>query len=339
MTSRLLRTALRRSLRQIRYVTPVAPRRATGLVADVYRQVERDFGMLAPPVALHAAAPAVLAGSWMVLRETLVAPGLVDRRTKERVATAVSRSNECPYCVTVHGATVRGIGASADLPADMDIAAWARLPGVAETRPFPAEHTAELVGVAVCFHYLNRMVNVFLEDSPLPDELPAAARGAAEAFFSRFMGAVAAKPGEPGTSLELLPREPLPSDLRWAAGNPVIAAAFASAAAAIDSATRDSVSEGVAALVCARLSTWDGRPTGPSRAWAEEAITVLPASERAAGRLALVTAMASYQVDETVVAEFRRVHREDRALVEVTSWASMAAARRIGVLKTGQDAR
>ncbi|WP_410585702.1 carboxymuconolactone decarboxylase family protein [Amycolatopsis sp. lyj-108] len=337
MTSRLLRTALRRSLRQIRYVTPVAPRRATGLVADVYRQVERDFGMLAPPVALHAAAPAALAGSWMMLRETLVASGLVDRRTKERVATAVSLSNECPYCVTVHGATVRGIGGapSADLP----IAAWARAPGAAETRPFPAEHTAELVGVAVCFHYLNRMVNVFLADSPLPDEIPAAARGTAEAFFSRFMGAVAAEPGEPGTSLELLPREPLPSDLRWAAGNPSIAAAFASAAAAIDSATRDSVTEGVAALVRARLSTWDGQSTGPSRAWAEEAITALPASERAAGRLALVTAMASYQVDETVVAEFQRVHREDRALVEVTSWASMAAARRIGVLKTGQDAR
>lgn len=348
MTSRLLRTALRRSLRQIRYVTPVGPRHATGLVAQVYRQVERDFGMLAPPIALHAAAPLSLAGSWVMLRETLLAPGPVDRRTRERVATAVSLSNNCPYCVTVHGATVRGINgeSSADLsaepltdPAIADIVGWAPLSGETGSRPFPAEHTAELVGVAVCFHYLNRMVNVFLDDSPLPGEIPAAARGAADAFFSRFLGAVAAKPAEPGTSLALLPPEPLPSDLRWSAGNTVIASAFARAAAAIDAGARDSVPEGVAALVNSRLSTWDGQPTGPSRAWVEEAIIGLPESERAAGRLALLTAMASYQVDEAVVAEFQRVHRDDKTLIEVASWASMAAARRVGVLKTGQDAR
>ena len=48
----VLRSALRRTLRQVRHLSPVRPRHADGLVGQVYRQVERDFGMLAPPIAL-----------------------------------------------------------------------------------------------------------------------------------------------------------------------------------------------------------------------------------------------------------------------------------------------
>lgn len=50
----LVRAVLRGSLRQVRYVDVIAPRRARGLVAQVYRRTERDFGVLAPPVALHS---------------------------------------------------------------------------------------------------------------------------------------------------------------------------------------------------------------------------------------------------------------------------------------------
>ncbi|BCB89759.1 hypothetical protein Psuf_070720 [Phytohabitans suffuscus] len=73
-----------------------------------------------------------------------------------------------------------------------------------------------------------------------------------------------------------------------------------------------------------------GEETGISRAWCEELVAELPASERAAGRLALLAALASYQVDDTVVAEFRAAAPDDRTLVEAAAWASFAAARRIG---------
>ena len=109
MASMFLRAARRSSLAQIRHVAPVRPDAATGLVGRVYDQVERDFGMLAPPVALHSPAPAVLAASWLMLRETLIATGKVDRATKEAVGTAVSLGNTCPYCVEVHSATLGGL--------------------------------------------------------------------------------------------------------------------------------------------------------------------------------------------------------------------------------------
>ncbi len=54
MTSPLVRMAARRSLAQVRHVTVVDRDAASGLVAEVYAQAERDFGMVAPPVALTA---------------------------------------------------------------------------------------------------------------------------------------------------------------------------------------------------------------------------------------------------------------------------------------------
>lgn len=332
MAGVLIRRALRRSLDQIRHVRPVRPRQAGGLVGAVYRQVERDFGMLAPPVALHSPAPEPLAASWAMLRESLVATGQADRAAKEAVASAVSESNACPYCVEVHTATLDGLGPSA---ASGPVGVWAKASATRQSAldaevPFPVTHAPELIGVAVTFQYLNRMVHVFLGDSPLPPNVPAAARGRARRFLGWFMGSAASRPVLAGESLDLLPDAPLPRDLSWASGNPTIAATFARASGAIAAAGERSVSGPVRELVTSRLSTWDGQPLGLSRAWVNEAIADLAPGDRAAGRLALLTAFASYQIDESVVAEFRAATPSDAALVELTSWSSMAAARRVG---------
>ncbi|MQS10766.1 carboxymuconolactone decarboxylase family protein [Streptomyces kaniharaensis] len=333
MAGPLLRTALRGSLARIRHVAPVRPGRAGAEVAGVYAEVEREFGMLAPPVALHAPAPPVLAATWVMLRETLVAAGRVDRAAKESVAAAVSRANTCPYCVEVHTTAVGALG-PAVAPADRSrLAAWAAGEGAA---PFPAEHAPELVGVAVTFHYLNRMVSVFLEDSPLPPGAPPPARRAARALLGRFVRQSALAAPSPGASLDLLPGSRLPADLSWAAGTPSVAGAFARAAVAMETAGERSVPEPVRNLVVAELADWDGRPPGLGRGWGETAVATLPADSRPAGRLALLTAKAAYQVDDGVVADFRRTAPGDRALVELTAWASLTAARRLGTRLAGE---
>ncbi|WP_424530116.1 carboxymuconolactone decarboxylase family protein [Sphaerisporangium viridialbum] len=344
----LSRATLPGTLSQVRHVTPVRPREATGLVTRVYAQVERDFGMLAPPMLLHSPAPEALAASWSILRESLLAGGLVGRAVKEAVATAVSLGNACPYCVDVHSATMDGlvpgrhaaeiVGGRAEAigdPVVRGVAAWARASGTRETAalhqaPLPAEQTRELAGVAVTFQYLNRMVNVFLGDSPLPPEVPDRARGGLMRLFGLIMRPAARRLGMPGASLDLLPAAPLPGDLSWADGTPHLAEAFAQAAAAIDAVGRRSVPAPVREMVTAELAVWNGEPPGLGRAWVTGAVSGLPPAQRPAGRLALLTAIASYQVDQTVIEEFRAGTPGDRALVELTSWASMAAARRAG---------
>jgi hypothetical protein len=134
----------------------------------------------------------------------------------------------------------------------------------------------------------------------------------------------------PGTSLDLLPDAPLPADLRWAAGNTAIAEAYARGCAAVEGAGRRSVPPEVRELVREHLSRWDGRPIGPSRGWVEDAVAGLPAEQRPAGRLALLTALASYQIDQPVIDRFRAQCPDDGTLIDLTSWASLAAARRVG---------
>ena len=53
-----------------------------------------------------------------------------------------------------------------------------------------------MAGVALTFHYLNRMVNVFLDDSPLPSGVPAPARRA----LMRMLGRITRPPALPSTS-------------------------------------------------------------------------------------------------------------------------------------------
>ncbi|MET8161480.1 carboxymuconolactone decarboxylase family protein [Sphaerisporangium sp. NPDC005289] len=344
----LTRVTLPGVLAQIRHVTPVHPDAAEGLTARVYAQAGRDFGMLAPPIVLHSPAPEPLAAAWGILRESLLAAGTVERSVKEAVATAVSAANACPYCVDVHRATMDGLVAGgpareiADAraeaiadPALRRVAAWAlaggtRAGAAGHAPPEPPERTRELAAVAVTFQYLNRMVNVFLGESLLPPQVPRRARGPLMRMFGLVMRPAARRAAAPGASLVLLPPAPLPADLAWAEGTAFIAGAFARAAAAMDRAGRHSVPEPVRELVTAELSAWDGEPPGPSRAWAGAAVSALPAGLRPAGRLALLTAKASYQIDPSVVADFRAETPGDRALVELTSWASFAAARRVG---------
>ncbi|MFI9639050.1 carboxymuconolactone decarboxylase family protein [Micromonospora sp. NPDC051925] len=325
-------------LTQIRYVDPVRRGRASGLVAEVYRQLERDFGVLAPPVALHAPAPEVLAAAWVLLRETLIVPGAAPRAAKEAVATAVSLGNACPYCATIHNNALGLLAGGGSARPDAGAAAleevvnWA-MPtdgGPPQPPPFPAAQTPELAGVAVLLHYLNRMVNVFLRDVPLPPGVPEVALPVVLRVLGWAMMSAARRPHGPGLSLDLLPAAPLPADLSWAAGNPTVAQAFGRACAAIDEAGRRSVPEAVRDLVQVNLVGWRGGPRGISRAWVEGLVEGLPERQRPVARFALLVAFASYQVDSAVVRDCRAAGADAPTLVEVSAWSAMTAARWLG---------
>lgn len=344
MAPTLVRLYLRRSLRRTRHVKAVPTRAARGLVAEVYRQVERDFGMMAPPVGLHSPSPEALAASWLILRETLVARGHVDRASKELVATSVSAANRCPYCEDVHGTTAAGLVAAEDRRDNAErerIEAWVKetaTAGTADNLPFTAVQAPEIIGTAVAFHYYNRMVNVFLGDSPLPPHVPEAARPRARRVLSWILRPSGGGP-RAGTSLRLLPAARQPDELCWARANPIVADAFARAYAALDAAGERSVPASVRDLVLRHLRAWDGEPPGISRSWVDEATAELSEADQAVGRFALVVALAAYQVDDGLVAAVRRAGAGDRELVEVAAWASMAAARRVSTwLAAGSSA-
>jgi len=333
MNNAFLAKGVRRSLNSIRYVTPVMPGSASGLVAKVYAQAERDFGFPAAPTVMHSPAPELTAAHWAMLRETLLVTGSASRSEKEVVAAAVSAGNTCPYCVAVHSAAARATGTDPDSITDpglKSIADWARSSGQPRQSPLASDSYAELAGVAVNFQYLNRMVSVFLPDSPLPPLTP---KPIGAWVMDQLASAMTSPSPAPGASLELLPDAPLPAEFAWASGAPDIASTFARAAAVIDEAGQKSIQPRVREFVLGVLDGWNGQPPGPSRAWADAEVAKLANPDRAAGRLAILTALAPYQVTKADVTALRRspdsASGTDEALLALTAWASMAAARKI----------
>lgn len=334
--------------RQVRYVTPVPASAATGLVARVYTQIEQEMRLVVPPALLHSPVPELLAAYWMLMREPLLPTGQVDRGTKEAVAAAVSVATICPYCVEMHSVSMYDLSTEHDAeaiagdrlgdlhnPQLREVAEWARSAHepdapAALSATFSAAARAELIGVVVSLHYLTRMVNVFLSSFLLPPGLGPRGRRRFKRGVSRILRSTLRDPREPGRSLPLLPAAPPRVDAAWAAGSPPVADAVSRSYAAFEVAGARSLSPAVRAVVLDRLDRWRGEDTGLGMAWCEDLIEGLPPADRVAGRLALLTALASYQVDENVVAEFRRYHPDDATLIEAAAWASFAASRLIG---------
>jgi len=330
----------------VQHITPVAPNAAEGLVAEVYAQLRREF-QIAPPLTLHSPAPPILAGIWSVTRESQIAPGRLARPVKEAISASVSRINKCPYCVDVHGGLVQA-SAKGDVAASVrngqpeaiaddrtrELVRWAlatRSPcdPMIASPPFSPEEAPEVIGTALAYHYINRMVHVFLGDDLLP--LPSGFRGVSRRVFgATFAKRMVRRGGEPGASLDLLPDAPLPDDLGWAQSNPVIAGAWARFAAVVEDAGPRVLAEPVRALLLTRLAEWKGEDPGMSAAWVEDAVASLDETHRAAARFVLLVAFASYRVDDSTVEAFRATTPGDTELVEAAAWAAFQAARRIG---------
>jgi AhpD family alkylhydroperoxidase len=331
----------------IKYIQPVKAESAESLVAQVYAQIKRDFGALVEPFTLHSPSPKLLAGAWIACRETELV-GNVRRDIKEAVAAAVSKINQCPYCVDAHTIMLNATGkrsvASAvsnenyDQIADSEARAvvkWALATRSPESEillspPFSRKDAPEIIGTTVFFHYVNRMASVLLSETPLPSNsrwLKNTLKLIAGLSFSR----AARRPKASGDSLKLLPEAELPAGLEWAKTNPTIAGAFARFAAVIEEAGASALSAEIRTCVQEYVQTWNGEASGLNRQWVEQAISGFnDNASKAAGGLALLTALAPYQVDEGTVHVFRAYFPHNDKLLSVLAWASFTAARRIG---------
>jgi AhpD family alkylhydroperoxidase len=331
----------------IKYIQPIRAESADGLVAQVYAQIKRDFGALVEPFTLHSPSPKLLAGAWIACRETELA-GNVRRDIKEAVAAAVSKINQCPYCVDAHTIMLNATGKRSiaraisnenyDQIPDSEVRAvvkWALATRSPESEvllspPFSRQDAPEIIGTAVFFHYINLMANVLLSETPLPSNrrwLKNTLKLIAGLSFSR----AARRPKASGNSLKLLPEADLPADLEWAKTNPTIAGAFARFAAVAEEAGASALSAEIRTFIQKYVQTWNGEAPGINRQWVEQAIDVFnDDASKAAGRLALSTAITPYQVDEGTVHAFRAYSPEDGMLLSVLAWASFTAARRIG---------
>ena len=190
--------------------------------------------------------------------------------------------------------------------------------------PFSQQEAPEIIGTAFLCHYINRMVNLYLDTSEAKYNNSSNNSSSMIRNLKKFSSNL-----KPGESLNLLPDAALPDDFSWAESNPFVAGAFARFAVSVEEAGNSAISEPVRKLVGGYIQGWNGQKPPLSRHWVEEAIEELDEVSKSAARLALLTALASYQVDKEVVNAFRLHYPGDEKLLGVTTWASFTAARRV----------
>jgi AhpD family alkylhydroperoxidase len=317
--------------------------RATGLAAQVYRQLDDEF-MTVPPITLHHLNPQLMAGVWSAFRESLVAGP--DRAMKELIAVAVSQSNRCPYCVQAHSSMLLGADDRAALEAVTSggrlnddlakLAAWASATGrkallSSASSPFTKQKNPAFMATAVLFHYINRMVNIFLDETMMPvvGKVPLIGDQAFRIFSSVTSGRIVRIDVRPGVFLTESPAIQLPEAFGWAEDDPAVAGGLLRFADTVRQAADESVAPEVQTLVIRCVSEWEGEPPGIGKAWLEEATQALPERLRAQARLALLAAIASWAVDSGEIASCRRAGLDDRALLETAAWGAYMATERI----------
>ncbi|WP_274563787.1 carboxymuconolactone decarboxylase family protein [Streptomyces spiramyceticus] len=332
-----------------RFTSPVPAKSATGVVADVYAQLDTDFGIQAPATfTVLSSAPPVLAATWALMRESLLA-GQTSRTAKELVATGVSLANECEFCINAHTmllyaggdcalAETIGRGEEPADPAQARLLAWGRAIGAPSTeRPFPPEQAAEFIGTALAFHFINRIASALLSDSSMTDEAQKA-RFLESAAGRRLSDAIA-RELRPGTSLPIVDTSrqevaemrrrfspshdnsvPQPAELEepdWAVGTPVGAAYGALREAG--SMGAGLLSDGDQAFVRKVVADWDGVTTHP----------FLPEAPSAGARLALLAALAPNRITGEDVQAWKTPQHSDHCTVHLIAYGAILAVERI----------
>ncbi|MGW0824763.1 carboxymuconolactone decarboxylase family protein [Streptomyces sp. NPDC002845] len=316
-----------------RHTAPPPPGSATGVTAEVYAQLAVDFGIeRASLFVALSSAPEILAPTWALLRESLIA-GAGGRSGKEVVALGVSLVNRCPFCVDAHTVMLHATGdhglaeliakgGTPDDEAHARVLAWAkatRVPGGPGLSPLPfaREEAAAHIGTALSFHFINRMVSALLTENLLPYN--AQRFRAVRSLGGRSLAKTVRRRHTPGVSLPLLDDSgPGP---QWAAGTTVgpayaaLRTAATAGAGLLDEPERDLVRE--------TLYAWDG--AHPSLAW-----DGLPSRHDSPGaRLALLTALAPYRITDEDVAAWRTPAHTDHCLVHLFAYGAFAAVDRI----------
>jgi AhpD family alkylhydroperoxidase len=322
-----------------RYTTPIPKSAASGLVANVYRQIAADFVLADGPLMSLSPTPDLLAATWSVVREAQVA-GRAPRVDTEAVAAAVSAANRCRFCLEAHTALVHAAGEHAlaeaiwrgTAPANPDQVAlvnWARATAqpdaVADVvPPFPSAQAPEYLAAALVTHFLNRLVAALLDDALLPRRLGDLAL--VRRLAGGALGRAVRRQSRSGDSLHLLGEIAAPSPV-WAGDTP-IATAYAALVVAAERGGAF-LSRDANEVVSAAVETWNGDSEPFAAGGYEAVLERLPRGDRPGARLALLAGLAPLTIADADVAAWRAIDASDAALVRLTAFGAITAVRRI----------
>ncbi|WP_328425283.1 carboxymuconolactone decarboxylase family protein [Micromonospora sp. NBC_00389] len=313
-----------------RFFTPNPAKAATGLTAEVYRQLWDDFIGPVPTFQALSPVPEVLAATWALMREALLA-GDASRVDRELVASTVSRANRCRFCVDAHVMLLHALGEHAlgeviaqggtpPEPRHADLARWAEASRSPKAAGWTSPYGPEVTGTLLAFHFINRIVSALLDPDLLPGGLQRSPL--VRSVGGRLYAKTARGPKEPGRGLSLVDADTT-APPAWAGDSPVGVAYVALRNAATQCG--DLLGDVARQTVTATVRWEDGRyPARPSD-WAVDLVRDVPGTDRVGTRIALLAAFAPSAISVGDVALWRLSHPADADLVRLVAYGAITA--------------
>jgi AhpD family alkylhydroperoxidase len=120
---------------------------ATGKAKEILKEIREAFGMVPNFFKAQAAVdPDWLELNWNREKKIMLAPGALDRKTKELIALTVSLVNHCEYCSLAHEAMALMVGATEQEinEAKQVVELFASFNAVADSLQVPCDITPEM---------------------------------------------------------------------------------------------------------------------------------------------------------------------------------------------------
>ncbi len=326
----------------MKYVKPIDPAVLPVHARSAIDEISSLFpGPIPDPIMLHACDPELLIGHWHMSKAVYFS-GSYRREYKDIIAAGVSAANACSYCLEAHGSLValnfEDVGRAIRLdsgeiisnPEQRALFEWARStlsPGASKLNlPDLVNNRTEIVAVALIFHYVNRLVNVMLEDSSLMiPRIPGLKKLAmlmARPVLRRLGSQTASRP-------ELITVADK-GRFTWAADDPIILSSFCNFDLAVERSVAKLISDSTQQSISQVIQRWQGESMPIDRTWVDDAVVDVERKDQPAGRLALRTALDSQRVSEADVTAYQRVTDSDADLIKLVIWSSFLATKRIG---------
>jgi AhpD family alkylhydroperoxidase len=304
----------------VRHIKAASVAQSTGLTKKVFAQMQRENAGVHGPFLVHASQPTLLVALWALFRETQLASG-VPRAHQETIALLVAEENRCPWCIEAHELALR------THPRVTEIVRWyqANPDPLVDTPPSSLKLEAQIAyrAAILLWQYINRITNVLLVESAwerLGGWRQPATRVMGRVFGWLFLN----RRYETGHSLGLIGDAPLPEHLAWAQPHRSIAKALAYFHQQIWQLADPPIPESVQRFVLEFVQVHERQSMGLSRRWADDAVHNLEPEQRALAKLLLLTALASYQIDDALIQSVRESMPTDADLVAVLAWGAYA---------------
>ncbi len=87
-------------------ITLTDPKAATGIVGEIFGEIQKTFGMVPNLFRAYANNADLLRTNWEKHKAIMV-QGELSRKTKESMALTISAANDCDYCVAAHSMALK----------------------------------------------------------------------------------------------------------------------------------------------------------------------------------------------------------------------------------------